>query len=103
MDVLDFAFRELSPMEVQLCCQGQSMDDTYSEMNATQSQEIQHTPMCSQAVPINDLELSSQCSSGCTTPSKDTPISTPKIRKKKGYRATKDRKRDAFKRGDRMI
>ena len=66
-------------------------------MNATQSQEIQRTPISSQAVPINDLELSSQCSSSCATPSKGTPISTPNTRKRKGYRATKDRMRDAIK------
>ena len=40
--------------------------------------------------------LINPCSS-CATPSRGTPISTPKTRKRLGYRATKDRKRDAIK------
>ena len=81
MDVSDYAVRELSPMVVQLWSEGESMDGTYSEMNATQIQEVQRTPICSQAVPLCDLELSSQDSSLCDTPSKSTTISTLKIRK----------------------
>ena len=91
-------FRELSPMEVQLCSQGEANDDSFSERKADLSKDVQRTPISSQIVPMNDLGLYSQCSSSCATPSKDTPISTPKTRKRKGYRATKDRKGDAIKR-----
>ena len=89
--------RELSPMDIQLCSQGETNEDSLSEQRADLSQDVQRTPISSQVVPMNDLGLSSQCSSSCATPSKDTPISTPKTRKRKGYRATKDRKRDAIK------
>ena len=99
----DLTIRELIPMEVQLCSQGETNEDSFSEKKADLSQDIQRSPISSQAVPMNDLGLSSQCSSSCATPSKDTPISTPKSRKRKGYRATKDRKRDAIKKRDRMI
>ena len=74
--------RELSPMEVHL-----TNEDSLSEKRA----DI----ISSQIIPMNDLGLSSQCSSSCATPS--TPISTPKSRKRKGYRATKDKKKDAIK------
>ena len=102
MDILnqgptDLNIRELIPMEVQLCSQGETNEDSFSEKKTHLSQDIQRTPISSQAVPMNDLGLSSQCSSRCATPSKDTPISTPKSRKRKGYGATKDGKRDAIK------
>ena len=84
-------------MDIQLCSQGETNEDLLSEKRADLSQDVQRTPISSQIVPMNDLGLSSQCSSACATPSKDTPISTPKTRKRRGYRATKDRKRDAIK------
>ena len=84
-------------MEVQLCSQGETNGDSLYEKGVDLSQDIEGTPISSQVVPLNDLGLSSQCSSSCATPSKGTPISTPKTRKRKGYRATKDRKRDAIK------
>ena len=89
--------RELSPMDIQLCSQGETSEDSESEMNAHLSQDVQHTPISSQVVPMNELGLSSQCSSSCATPCRGTPIATRKTRKRKGYRATKDRKRDAIK------
>ena len=82
-------FRELSPMVVQLCSQGEANDDSFSERKADLSKDVQRTPISSQIVPMNDLGLYSQCSSSCAT---------PKTRKRKGYRATKDRKGDAIKR-----
>ena len=98
MDIsIGLTIRELSPMEVQLCSQGETNEDSLSEKGADLSQDVPRTPISSQVVPMNDLGLSSQCSSSCATPSKDTSISTPKSRKRNGYRATKDRMRDAIK------
>ena len=101
MDILnqgptDLTIRELSPMDIQLCSQGETNEDSLSENRADLSQE-QRTPISSQIVPMNDFGLSSQYSSSSATPSRGTPISTPKTRKRRGYRATKDRKRDAIK------
>ena len=59
------------------------------------SQTVQRTPISSQVVPLDDLDLSSQCSDVPMTPEKS--ISTPKSRKRKGYRARKDRNRAAIK------
>ena len=53
------------------------------------------TPISSQVVPLDDLDLSIQCSDVPMTPEKS--MSTPKYRKRKGYRARKDRNRAAIK------
>ena len=72
---------EISPMEIDC------VDDVFES-----SQTLQHTPISSQVLPMTGLDLSSQCSSDVSmTPEKS--FSTPKSRKRKGYRARKDRKR----------
>ena len=72
---------EISPMEIDC------MDDTFESF-----EPLQHTPISSQVLPMTGLDLSSQCSSDVSmTPEKS--FSTPKSRKRKGYRARKDRKR----------
>ena len=78
---------EISPMEIEDCSQ-----DAF----VLPSQTLQRTPISSQVVPLNDLDLLSQCSSDTPmTPEKG--FSTPKSRKRKGYRARKDRNRVAIK------
>ena len=78
---------EITPMDIEDCSQ-----DAF----VLPSQMMQHTPISSQVVPLNDLDLLSQCSSDTPmTPEKS--FSTPKSRKRKGYRARKDRNRDAIK------
>ena len=78
---------EISPMEIEDCSQ-----DAF----VLPSQPLQRTPISSQVVPLIDLDLLSQCSSDTPmTPEKS--FSTPKSRKRKGYRARKDRNRDAIK------
>ena len=78
---------EISPMEIEDCSQ-----DAF----VLPSQPLQRTPISSQVVPLIDLDLLSQSSSDTPmTPEKG--FSTPKSRKRKGYRARKDRNRDAIK------
>ena len=78
---------EISPMEIEDCSQ-----DAF----VLPSQTMQRTPISSQVVPLNDLDLLSQCSSDTPmTPEKG--FSTPKSRKRKGYRARKDRNRVGIK------
>ena len=77
----------MSPMEIEDCSQ-----DAF----VLPSQTMQRTPISSQIVPLNDLDLLSQCSSDTPmTPEKS--FSTPKSRKRKGYRARNDRNRAAIK------
>ena len=72
---------EISPMEIDC------MDDTFDSFET-----LQHTPISSQVLPMPILDLSSQCSSDASmTPEKS--FSAPKSRKRKGYRARKDRNR----------
>ena len=72
---------EVSPMEIDC------MDDTFESFET-----LQHTPISSQVLPMTGLDLSSQCSSDVSmTPEKS--FSTPKSRKRKVYRARKDRNR----------
>ena len=65
---------EISPMDI---------DDCSQDVFVLPSQTLQRTPVSSQVVPLNYLDLLSQCSS-------DTPMipeesfSTPKSRKRKG-------------------
>ena len=73
---------EMYSMEIEECCQPGVLFS---------SQTVQHTPISSQVVPLNDLNLSSQCSGVRMTPEKS--ISTPKSRKTKGYSTRKDRNR----------
>ena len=78
---------EISPMEIEDCSQ-----DAF----VLSSQTLQRTPISSQVVPLNDLDVLSQCSSDTPmTPEKG--FSTPKSRKRKGYRARNDRNRAAIK------
>ena len=78
---------EISPMEIEDCSQ-----DAF----VLPSQTLQRTPISSQVVPLNDLDLLTQCSSDTPmTPEKG--FSTPKSRKRKGYRVRKDRNRAAIK------
>ena len=78
---------EISPMEIEDCSQ-----DAF----VLSSQALQRTPISSQVVPLNDLDLLNQCSSDPPmTPEKG--FSTPKSRKRKGYRARNDRNRAAIK------
>ena len=78
---------EISPMDI---------EDCYQDVFVFSSQPLQRTPISSQVVPLNDLDLLSQCSSDTPmTPEKG--FSTPKSRKRKGYRARKDRNRAAIK------
>ena len=78
---------EISPMDIEDCSQ-----DAF----VLPSQTMQRTPISSQVVPLNDLDLLSQCSSDTPmTPEKG--FSTPKSRKRKGYLARKDRNRAAIK------
>ena len=78
---------EICPMEMEECSQ--------LDVIIFSSQTVQHTPMSSQVVPLDILDLSSQCSDVPITPEKS--ISTPKSRKRKGYRARKDRNRASIK------
>ena len=72
---------EISPMEIDC------VDDVFES-----SQTLQHSPISSQVLPMTSLDLSSQCSSDIPmTPEKG--FSTPKSRKRKGYRARKERNR----------
>ena len=78
---------EIGPMEIEDCSQ---------DVFVLSSQTLQRTPISSQIVPLNDLDLLSQCSSDTPmTPEKG--FSTPKSRKRKGYRARNDRNRAAIK------
>ena len=78
---------EISPMEIEDCSQ-----DAF----VLHSQTLQRTPISSQVVPLNDLDLLSKYSSDTPmTPEKG--FSTPKSRKRKGYRARNDRNRAAIK------
>ena len=62
-------------------------DDTFES-----SEALQRTPISSQLLPMTSLDLSNQCSSDVSmTPEKN--FSTPKSRKRKGYRARKERNR----------
>ena len=77
---------EISPMEIEDCSQ---------DVFVLPSQTLQRTPISSQVVPLNNLDLLSQCSSDTPmTPEKS--FSTPKSRKRKGYRTRKDRNRAAI-------
>ena len=80
---------EISPMEIDNCSQ---------DIFEFPSQPMQHSPISSQAVPLDNLELSSQCSTDVPmTPDKN--FSTPrKSRKRKGYEAKKKKDRDNIKR-----
>ena len=72
---------EISPTEINC------VDDVFES-----SQTLQHSPISSQILPMTSLDLSSQCSSDAPmTPEKG--FSTPKSRKRKGYRARKERNR----------
>ena len=51
----DLTIRELSPMEVQLCSQGGTNEDSFSELKAVLSQDIHRTPISSQIVLMTDL------------------------------------------------
>ena len=78
---------EINPMEIEYC---------FQDAFVLPSQTLQRTPISSQVVPLNDLDLLSQCSSDTPmTPQKS--FSTPKSRKRKGYRARNDRNRAAIK------
>ena len=79
---------DICSMEIEECSQ--------SDVIIFSSQTVQHTPISSQVVPLNDLDLSSQCSDVPITPEKSIP------RKRRGYRARKDRNRAAIKRNDLM-
>ena len=78
---------EISPMDIEDCSQ-----DAF----VLSSQMMQRTPISSQVVPLNDLDLLSQCSS-VTPMTPEKGFSTPKSRKRKGYKARKDRNRAAMK------
>ena len=70
---------EISPMDIEDCSQ---------DVFVLSSQTLQRTPISSQVVPLNNLDLLSQCSSDTPmTPEKS--FSTPKSRKRKGYRTRK--------------
>ena len=72
------------------------IEDCSQDAFVLPSQTLQRTPISSQVVPLNDLDLLTQCSSDTPmTPEKG--FSTPKSRKRKGYRARKDRNRAAIK------
>ena len=78
---------EISPTEIEDCSQ-----DAF----VLSSQMMQRIPIPSQVAPLNDLDLLSQCSSDTQmTPEKS--FSTPKSRKRKAYRARKDRNRTTIK------
>ena len=78
---------EISPMEI---------DDCSQDVFVFSSQTLQRTPISSQVVPLNDLDSLSQCFSD-TPMTPEEVFSTPKCRKRKGYRARKDRNRVAIK------
>ena len=78
---------EISFMEIDDCSQ--------PDVIPLSSQTVQRTPISSQVVPVYDLDLSSQCFDCPMTPEKSS--STPKFKKRKGYRARKDRNRAAIK------
>ena len=78
---------EISFMEIDDCSQ--------PDVFPLSSQTVQRTPISSQVVPVYDLDLSSQCFDFPMTPEKSS--STPKFKKRKGYRARKDRNRAAIK------
>ena len=83
---------EISPMEIEDCSQ---------DVFVLHSQTLKRTPISSQIVPLNDLDLLSQCSSDTPmTPEKS--FSTPKSRKRKGYRARNDRNQLLSRRDDLM-
>ena len=72
---------EICPIEIDCT------DDTFES-----SETLQRTPISSQLLPMTSLDLSNQCSSDVSmTPEKN--FSTPKSRKRKGYRARKERNR----------
>ena len=68
---------------------------TEEEISFLEIETVRRTPISSQVVPIYDLDLSSQCFDFPMTPEKSS--STPKFKKRKGYRARKDRNRAAIK------
>ena len=78
---------EISFMEIEDCAQ--------PDVFPLSSQTVQHTPISSQVVPLYDLDLFRQCSDVPMTPEKSS--STPQLKKRKGYRARKDRNRAAIK------
>ena len=80
---------EISPMNI---------EDSSQNAFVLSSKIMQRTPISSQVAPLKDLDSLSQCSSDTPmTPEKG--FSTPKSRKRKGYRTRKIRNRAAMKKG----
>ena len=72
------------------------IEDCSQDAFVLPTQTLQRTPISLQIVPLNDLNSQSQISSDIPmTP--DKSFSSPKYRKRKGYRARRDRNRDAIK------
>ena len=84
--------RELVELWIQRYCSQQESDiiESCSQPNFdnSSSQVVQRTPISSQILPTNVLDImSSQCSTSNEVNMETSPISTRKGRKRKGYRA----------------
>ena len=76
-------------MDTEVCSQqGSDIIESCSQPNYDNSQVDQRTPISSQILPMNVLDImSSQCSTSSEVNIEISPISTRKGRKRKGYRA----------------
>ena len=91
--------REIVPMETEICSQQDSNVESCSQSCFDNSQNVQRTPIPSQNLPINELDImSSQCSLDNEIFMETTPISTPKARKRKNLKAKNAQKRADMKR-----
>ena len=92
-------WRETMPMEIEVCSQQDDFVALPSEITCENSQIIERTPIHSQILPMNELDLaSSQCSTHSAVSMATTPVPTRKGRKKKGYAAKNARTRAANRR-----
>ena len=92
-------WRETIPMEIEVCSQQDDFVALTSQTTCENSQIVEGTPIQSQILPMNELDLaSSQCSIHSAINMDTTPVSTRKGRKKKGYAAKNARTRAANRR-----
>ena len=80
------------------CSQGNPAGEGLSKTDLASSQVLQSTPICSQTVPLMELGLTSDKSSGSESQEDISVSATPKRRRKRCYSATKAKNRAAMKR-----
>ena len=87
-------------MDTEVCSQQDSSIESCSQPNFDNSQVVQRTPISSQMLPMNVLDImSSQCSTSGEVNMETSPISTRKGRKRKGYKAKSAKNRAEYEKG----